>query len=227
MDDRQIPRVVRLVQADLEGEKTDFLLEHHDPLAQPFRLLGQDSSDLFQRPRVAVGQVAVEHVVGACVDRHHLPFVVRLSQVAAPRRKFHFQHDLGRPRRELGIVGHQIDKGQALGVARPGPLLGKGSRSGFGAFQHRLPPGGVRLPLDALLERGHVGGGKQQSRMDLCRQRRQGWPPGGGRRQDGDQEGDQPCAKASLLHSICAAGFWSGPSPTRCPDSRTPGRSPA
>ena len=137
-----------------------------DALVDALGLLRQDRADLFELIRI-VGGVLVDHVVGDGVLGHHLALGVGLSQVSATRREADVEQEIhGLPCVAL-VAGHQPGEGRALGVADLVALVGDVGGHGVGPLAHRAPPGGVRLPADAVPEGGQVPGGEEQTRMGL------------------------------------------------------------
>ena len=152
---QRIARVRGLVEPDRERDQPEVDLQDDDALVDALGLLRQDRADLFELIRI-VGGVLVDHVVGDGVLGHHLALGVGLSQVSATRREADVEQEIhGLPCVAL-VAGHQPGEGRALGVADLVALVGDVGGHGVGPLAHRAPPGGVRLPADAVPEGGQV-----------------------------------------------------------------------
>ena len=134
------------------------------------------------------GGVLVDHVVGGGVLGRHLALGVSLPQIPSPGREPHVEEKVHRLPPIALVAGDLPGEGRALGVTDLLPLLGEGRGHGIGPLEHRPPPGGVRLPADAVAERGKVVRGEEQARVGLGRQ--------GLRRCRGDAGADQDSKSA-------------------------------
>ena len=217
---QRIARVRGLVEPDRERDQPEVDLQDDDALVDALGLLRQDRADLFELIRI-VGGVLVDHVVGDGVLGHHLALGVRLAQVPAPGREPDIEQQLHRPPRMALVAGHQPGEGRALGVADLVALVGDVGGHGIGPLAHGPPPGRVRLPVDAVPERGQVPGGEEQARMGLGREGLRG----GGRGRAGDQQSEgggqgRPGRKGlGNTHGTAAFRRWTGMGCVRGRDS--------
>ena len=154
-----------LVQADFDREQPQSHPANHDALPQAVGFLPENGPHRLQGLWVVGLSIRVQDVVRHGVLGHDLALVVRFAQIASSRWERHPLHHCQRALGKRGLVGHQPSKGEGLGVADLGALVGKGRRGGSRPLQHGLPPRGIGFALDALFEQGNVCGGKEQARM--------------------------------------------------------------
>ena len=223
---QRIARVRGIVEADLEGDQPEAHLPDDDAVEDALGLLRQDRADLFELGRGA-GGVLVDHVAGDGVLGGHLALGVGLPHVAAPGGEAHVEEQVhGLPRVAL-VAGDLPGEGGALGVADLLALFREARGHGIGPLEHRPPPGGVRLPADAVAKRGKVFRREQQARMGLGRQ----GLGGGGKSRAGDQECQGGGQGRPRRGSLGNAHGYSRPSNRQgdrvCPGGRTCAAGPA